>query len=94
VVFGAIARALGLGRGEAQQLFLFVALRGVLSAAVRLGRIGPLEAQAAQHALAPVCARALDEARGLGIDDAAQTAPLHELWGALHDRLYSRLFQS
>lgn len=94
VVFGAVARALGMARVEAQQLFLFVQLRGVLSAAVRLGRIGPLEAQAVQHALGPVCARALDEARGLGLDDAAQTAPLHELWGALHDRLYSRLFQS
>jgi urease accessory protein len=94
VVFGAIARALALPRESALQLFLFAQLRGVLSAAVRLGRVGPLEAQAVQHALAPLCARVVDEARGLGLDDAAQTAPLHELWGALHDRLYSRLFQS
>jgi urease accessory protein len=94
VVFGAIARVLGIARVEAQRLFLFAQLRAVLSAAVRLGKIGPLEAQSVQHALGPVCERALGEVRGLALDDAAQTAPLHELWGALHDRLYSRLFQS
>jgi urease accessory protein UreF len=30
----------------------------------------------------------------LAIEDAAQTAPLVDLWQASHDRLYSRLFQS
>jgi urease accessory protein UreF len=30
----------------------------------------------------------------LSMDDAAQTAPLIDLWQASHDRLYSRLFQS
>jgi urease accessory protein len=38
--------------------------------------------------------RALERAEGLSIDEAAQTAPLIDLWQAAHDRLYSRLFQS
>jgi urease accessory protein len=91
-VFGAIFRTLGVSERDTSAAFLHATARGVLSSAVRLGAIGPLEAQRVQHAASPL----LDEllASCTHLDDAAQTAPLLELYGALHDRLDGRLFQS
>ena len=38
--------------------------------------------------------RALATSTAVTVDEAAQTAPIADLWQASHDRLYSRLFQS
>ena len=89
---GAITAGLGLERLTALRLYLFMQLRGWISAAVRLSIVGPLEAQAIQA----VSAR---KAEGLlnadfSLENAAQTAPLLEILQACHKRLYSRLFQS
>jgi urease accessory protein len=91
---GAACRALGLSVEDAETLVLHTATRGLLSAAVRLGRLGPLEAQRVQHGLAPTLEAARAAARRLTLDDVAQTAPLADLAANLHDELYSRLFQS
>jgi len=93
-VFGAVLRALEVGRDETMMLWLHLAMRGVISAAVRLGRIGPLEGQRIQRALAPRCDEVLAACRDLALDDLAVVAPIAEIAGTLHDRLYSRLFQS
>jgi urease accessory protein len=93
-VFGFVTRALGVARDEALATFLHLALRGALSAAVRLGCIGPSEGQAIHHRMHGTLDAALARAHTLHIDDVAQTAPLVELVQATHDRLYSRLFQS
>ncbi|HEV8543671.1 MAG TPA: urease accessory UreF family protein, partial [Verrucomicrobiae bacterium] len=47
-VFGAICHALHLERGAALRLFLFNQLRSWLSSAVRLGIVGPIDAQTIQ----------------------------------------------
>jgi urease accessory protein len=90
VIFGALAGTLGIAAEDACAMFLHGATRNVLSAAVRLGAIGPLEAQRI-HA-----ASDLDGLlRGpVAVEDAAQTAPLLELHAQLHDRLDGRMFQS
>lgn len=93
-VFGYVTRKLGVDRDEALATYLHLALRGVLSAAVRLGSAGPSEAQALHRHLHPALDAALVEARAWTLADIAQTSPLIELIGATHDRLYSRLFQS
>lgn len=85
---GAVGGALGLSLDDTLAVALHTAARGLLSAAVRLGRIGPLEAQRL-HAGLPL------ERLVAEVPEApAQTAPLHEIFGALHDGLYTRLFQS
>ena len=94
VAFGVTLRAAEVARADAERLYLHQTLRGVLSAAVRLGRLGPLEAQAVQAGLAAAADQVMATCAGLGPDEVAQVAPLEELWGMLHDRLYSRLFQS
>ena len=93
-VFGAVFGALAMTPRDAQLAWLHGNLRGVLSAAVRLGVVGPLEAQQIQAQRAVTLDAILASCMNLDTTDAAQTAPLVELFGALHDRLDGRLFQS
>lgn len=93
-VFGALFGTLGLGPLDTQVAWLHGVMRGVLSAAVRLGIVGPLEAQQIQAGRADVLDHILASCTDLAPADAAQTSPLVELYGALHDRLDGRLFQS
>ena len=93
-VFGAVSRALGIDELEAQRMFLFVTVRGVASAAIRLGLLGSYEAQRLQNELAPNIDGVIRQATARDPDDIAQSAPLIDLFQSTHDRLYSRLFQS
>lgn len=93
-VMGAVFAALHLPLGVAQQVCLYGAVRGVLSAAVRLGIAGSYESQRLQHDLGPSIAAVADRARNFDEHDLAQTAPIVDVLQAAHDRLYSRLFQS
>ncbi len=92
--FGFVCRTLDVTREDTLAAYLHLAVRGTLSAAVRLGCAGPAEAQRLHHVLHPLLTEALAVAGSLGLSDVAQPAPLAELFGATHDRLYSRLFQS
>ncbi len=93
-VFGAVARKLSLQKSTTAQLFAFQSLRSVIAAAVRLGIVGPMEAQSIQHRMATRVAEILESASDIGIDDIAATSPLLDIWQGTQDRLYSRLFQS
>jgi urease accessory protein len=93
-VFGAVLRALDVALEDAQQLLLSLAARGVLQAAVRLGAAGTHEAQRLLRELSLAMDEVLASCAHLREMDLAQTAPLADLFGAMHDRLYSRLFQS
>ena len=94
VAFGASLHLADVAPCAAEAVYLHCALRGVLSAAVRLGKIGALEAQWIQAGLTGEMERVLAACAELGVDDVAQVAPTIEIAGALQDRLYSRLFQS
>jgi urease accessory protein len=93
-IFGAAAQALNLSQFAAANLFLFQILRGGMAAAVRLGIVGPMEAQSLQHQLTPRARQILSLADGTTVEEAVNTAPLQEIWQGGHDRIYSRLFQS
>jgi urease accessory protein len=93
-IFGAALKALGVDCLVAQQLFLSLSLRGLLFAAVRLGLAGTHQAQRMQHDLAPAMDAVLQSCADLREHNLAQTAPLADLFGSMHDRLYSRIFQS
>lgn len=90
--FGRVCALLGVAREDCRGLFLFCHLRTLASVAVRLGLVGPLEAQRIQAGLAGVQAAVLAACAGLGPDDCTATAVVHDLAHAQHDRLYSRLF--
>ncbi len=93
-VFGAVTRQLNIPRDRAAHVFIFWHVRGWLGSAVRLGIIGPGEAQSLQFRLRDFIGERV--ARALMADPAAlfQTAPLLEIWQGAQDRVYSRLFQS
>jgi len=93
-IFGVITRSLDIACATACRLFLFLHLRGLIASAVRLGVLGPFEAQALQHSFAGRAEEILHCCQKLSTDDVAQISPLLELWQGTHDRLYSRLFQS
>jgi urease accessory protein len=93
-VFGALTSVAGIAQERATRAFLFIQLRGLLSSAVRLGIIGPLEGQAMQVRLAQHGEAVAQRLAGTRLEDIAQTAPILDLLQATHDRLYSRLFQS
>ncbi|RUO87562.1 urease accessory protein UreF [Corallococcus sp. AB018] len=92
--FGAVLCALAVEQEDALRLFLSLTLRGALSAGVRMGVIGTHESHQVQHAATPLLEAVLEQCKALGVEDLAQPAPLWDLFGATHDRLYSRLFQS
>jgi urease accessory protein len=92
--FGAVLSALGVDRRETQALHLYLGLRSVTSAAIRLGVVGPHEAQRLQRRHASTLDDVLAACQELGPTDAATVAPLIDILGSTHDRLYARLFQS
>ncbi len=93
-VAGALTAALGIPRHDGLRLFLFLHLRALVSTAVRLGIVGPLEAQGLQHRLSATAEDVLARCANLRPEDAASSAPLHDLFQGHQDRLYSRLFMS
>ncbi len=93
-VFGVVAAGLGLDAPAACSLFLFLSLRSLVSAAVRLGIVGPLQGQSVQNTLSRESDELVRLSINLSLDDVAMTTPLLDLAQATHDRLYSRLFQS
>jgi urease accessory protein len=93
-VFGVVTRLLEITREDAVRLFIYIQLRGLLASAVRLGIIGPLEAQRLQFQVSPVAEQLASRSRSLTTADIAHTTPLLDIWQGAHDRLYSRLFQT
>lgn len=93
-VFGATLKVLGVARRDTLALYLYLALRGVTSAAIRLGIVGPHEAQRLQGAMRPTLDSVLSRCEPLRPSEVATVAPLLDIMGATHDGIYSRLFQT
>jgi urease accessory protein len=92
--FGAVLGCLGACDDDAARVFLFVTARGIFSAAVRLGAVGPLEAQGLLARAAPAMSAVMNLCRSADPGEAAATSPLVDLHQSHQDRLYSRLFRS
>ncbi len=92
VVEGVLGRALGLSVRHTVLLELRGVVAGLLSAAVRLGRLTPTEGQLAMRALAPGLAEAASRALRESLDgmfSAALTVDIHAL---RHHRSETRFF--
>jgi urease accessory protein len=92
--WGAASALLGLSRSDAREIHLHSVLRGVVSAAVRLGMIGPFEGQGIQRRASADVESVLAASEGRSASRAAQPVPWLDIVGARQDELYSRLFQS
>lgn len=92
--FGAVCGLLALSGETVRRMFLFVTLRDMISAAVRLNVVGPLRGGALQRQLSRGVASLAARTATLAPDTAYVVAPLHTAVGGVHDRLYSRMFNS
>lgn len=94
VAFGGALAVAGVELADTRKLYLFGAGRAAVSAAVRLGVVGPLRAQRLLFELQTAIDAALLETSSMRACDAHGVSPLGELAQGVQDRLYSRLFQS
>jgi urease accessory protein len=94
VVEGAVGASLGIGRAET----VLVAVRGqaaaMLSAAVRLGRLGTARSQELLFELTPHLERCAAAAEAVPADGLRSTLPELELYAASHAHRDARLFMS
>lgn len=93
-IYGAMMKCLMIEKSLMQKALLHLSLRSMLSASVRLGVIGPYQGQQLQNQLATTLEAIIHHCKDFELEDLAQTVPLHDLYQANQDRLYSRLFQS
>jgi urease accessory protein len=92
IVEGTVARALGLTTANAILVELRGTTAGMLSAAVRLGRLSAIRAQVILHALAPVIVQAQVAALGRSADELRAMAPELDIAALEHARADVRLF--
>ncbi|KAJ2237215.1 hypothetical protein IWW45_001152 [Coemansia sp. RSA 485] len=103
-MFGFVCVALGISCAHMQQLFLFQFVRQIFSAAIRLNLVGPLRAQMlacdTQKLVNALLERhshrrvVFETSEDLFGETAVYTEPVLELFQGMHDRLYSRIFNS
>ena len=75
-VLGVVGGLLGIGEDLLREIFLFTFTRDLLSSAVRLGLLGPMQAVSLQRELQPLCEQ-LATAKGCStLENASQTEPL------------------
>ncbi len=93
-IFGVVGRRIALSHMETLSAYAYIALRDQTSAAVRLGLLGPNEAQGIlRETLAHVRSN-IDRAKDLEYDQAFKVAAALEIAQAHHPKLYSHLFQN
>ena len=93
-IFGTVSRAIGLTHLQALSAYAYMALRDQVSAAVRLGLLGPHEAQAILGEALGQVNMNIHRAKDLEYNQAFKVAVALEIAQARHPNLYSHLFQN
>ncbi|KAG1057769.1 hypothetical protein G6F43_000412 [Rhizopus delemar] len=94
ICFGLICRCLKVDLENALHLWLYLFTRTIYSSAVRLNIVGPYEAQKLLLESREPIEKIIQRTKDISIDDCCQTNPLLDVCQGMHDRLYSRLFNS
>ncbi|KAK1929968.1 Urease accessory protein F [Phytophthora citrophthora] len=94
VLFGVVCALLGISAEPVQRMYLFVTTRDVLSAATRLNLVGPLEAAKLQFETTQLLEEVFQAKKNRGIQESYSSAPVLDLVQAMHDQLYTRIFNS
>ncbi|MCC3157933.1 hypothetical protein LJ737_11845 [Hymenobacter sp. 15J16-1T3B] len=92
--FGLALTRLDFPAPDIQAMYLHMALRDQISAAIRLGVIGPMEGHRLQHDFYAVFDELLASSAGRGYQQATRSAFLLDTAQSLHDDIYSKLFQN
>ena len=94
LVFTLALQRAGFALAELQAMYLHMLLRDQLSAAIRLGFLGPLEGHKLQHDFYAVFEHILAAQTGKGYGEATRSAFLLDVAQVLHEDIYSKLFQN
>ncbi|KAI7867937.1 hypothetical protein BDF14DRAFT_1797681 [Spinellus fusiger] len=94
ICFGLVCRYLGVDLDNTLHLWLYLFTRSLYSSAVRLNIIGPYEAQRLLLDSCQPIEKIVKHTSHLTADTSCQTNPLLDVCQGMHDRLYSRLFNS
>ncbi|RZK24579.1 MAG: hypothetical protein EOO56_00850 [Hymenobacter sp.] len=93
-LFGLTLGRVGFALADIQATYLHLALRDQLSAAIRLGFIGPMAGHLLQHDFYAIFENLLSAADIRPYTEATRCTVLLEVAQMLHDNIYSRLFQN
>lgn len=93
-VFGIVSRTIGLSHIQTLSAYAYIALRDQASAAIRLGLLGPHEAQRILRESLGHVDEIIDRVKDLEYQQAFKTAVALEIAQAHHPKLYSHLFQN
>ncbi|UOQ99178.1 hypothetical protein MUN81_06700 [Hymenobacter sp. 5317J-9] len=94
LVFTLALQRVGFELEEVKAMYLHMLLRDQLSAAIRLGFLGPLEGHQLQHDFYAVFEHVLAAQVGKGYREASRSAFLLDAAQVLHEDIYSKLFQN
>lgn len=94
VVYGLMARVLGLGEKETALAFAYTSAAGLVNNAVRLIPLGQNDGQWVLLSLGDVIRQAVAKSCTVSPAELGVTAPALEIRAMQHERLYSRLFMS
>ena len=94
LLFALSLQRTGFALPEAQTMYLHLLLRDQLSAAIRLGQLGPLEGHRLQHDFYAVFEHILAANADKVYQQASRSAFMLEAVQMLHADMYSRLFQT
>lgn len=92
--FALTLRRAGFAQADLQAVFLHMALRDQLSAAVRLGFLGSMEGHQLQHDFYAVFEHLLAAHAGHDYTQATRSAFTLDVVQVLHEDIYSKLFQN
>lgn len=92
VMFGALSAHLDISQKQCVQVFLYTWLSSMVSAAIRLRIIGPIEGQQQIASQLPLLAEVSDSILNRHAEDLAPSCPGLDIRLMRHERSYSRLF--
>ncbi|MBC6612246.1 hypothetical protein H8B15_15060 [Hymenobacter sp. BT507] len=93
-VFGLSLRRVGFRLDEARTAYLHMALRDQISAAIRLGVLGPMEGHLLQHDFYAIFEELLATPTTISYREATRSGFLLEVAQMFHEDIYSKLFQN
>ena len=94
IILPHLLRRIGFDRRAIQHLVLYMTLRDQFSAAIRLGLIGPLRAQALHVEMAPECESLRLQYENATYENAVRSQPMLEMAQTNHQYMYSKIFQN
>ncbi|KAI9319071.1 hypothetical protein BX666DRAFT_1854342 [Dichotomocladium elegans] len=94
ICFGLVCRYLNVDLENTLHLWLYLFTRTLYSSAVRMNIVGPYEAQRLLLKSREPIEAIIKKTKDMTMDDCCQTNPLLDVCQGMHDRLYTRLFNS